>query len=189
MTLKSDFMCYYFLQQRCGLCTFPEMLFIAEDIFFFFSFHNNVLFFHFGWESLTYINNKNSEFEFLELFTPMAEIPWMQLSWMRIFMSLIRSLPNTMCFALSWLRGPEFQRIGLQHFLKVWQLQSMSNETPEPLVILEKCCCCFSDPLSFSEWHNCVCCAQFPTNWLMWKASQENLCSTPFCVSTVQNVQ
>lgn len=134
------------------------------------------------WLKITHINNKKSEFEFPELFTPMVEIPWMQLSWMRIFMSLTQSLPNTMCFALSWQRGPQFQRIGLQYFLKVWQLQSLSNETPEPPVILEKCYCSFSDPLSFSEWHNCACCAQFPTNWLMWKASQENLCPTPFCI-------
>lgn len=111
----------------------------------------------------------------------MTEIPWMRLSWMSVFMSLTQSLHNTMCFALGWLRRPEFQRKGLQCFLKVWQLQNTSSETPEPRVILEKCCCCSSDPLSFSEWHNCVCCAQFPTNWLMWKASQENLCSTPFC--------
>lgn len=46
-----------------------------------------------------HINNKNSRFEFPQLFTAVTEIPWTQLSRMKIFMSLIRSLPkhNVFC--------------------------------------------------------------------------------------------
>lgn len=147
-------------------------------ILHFFLFHN-VLFLHLGWKSLASITrtvNLNSRSCLLQWQkSPECNNP----GWVFSCPSLRAFTTQCALPSVDW-DGLSFREKG---FNASWKCDSFKicpvrpqnhewfwkNAVAVPLIH-----CLFQSGTT-------VCCAQFPTNWLMWKASQENLCSTPFC--------